>query len=116
VGGKPIHNSTHESLEEKQYPIKRRQSGQFGVAIPGCMNNASAMWPGKYIAVLGVVGLSLGVFALASTLIRGTAILRGGRGISRTRNPRLYGANIVGILALIIISAWLVYLGILGRP
>jgi hypothetical protein len=71
--------------------------------------------PIDYIAAVGALGLSLGVFALISTLVRGTAKLRGGRTISRTRNPRLYRANIVAILLLILISAGLVYLGVVAR-
>jgi hypothetical protein len=63
------------------------------------------------VSVLGAIGFYLAGFALLRTLVTRTAKLRGGRRISRWRNPRLYWTNLAALCATVLISAGLIYFG-----
>jgi len=69
---------------------------------------------GLLISGVGLSGLMLGGYALARTVVTGTATLRGGRRISRARNAQLYWCNVAALCALLLISAGLIFLGMIG--
>jgi hypothetical protein len=67
------------------------------------------MSPNGYVEILGVGGMCLGLYGLIHTFTSRAAVLRGGRRVTRERNPHLYWANVLAICALILISAGLAY-------
>jgi hypothetical protein len=64
------------------------------------------------IVGLGILGLLMAAHGLTKTLITGTATLRGGRKISRSRFPRLYWSNVAALCVLLQISAGLIWIGV----
>ena len=62
------------------------------------------------LALIGLVGLGLGGYALLKSLRTGTARLRGGRKITRERNPRLFWTNVIALCVLLALSLWLLFL------
>jgi len=64
------------------------------------------------ISGLGVLGAIAGIYALAMTIATQAATLRGGRRISLKNEPSLYWANFAALCLLVIISAGLIYLGV----
>jgi predicted Co/Zn/Cd cation transporter (cation efflux family) len=67
---------------------------------------------GLFAAALGLLGSVLGSYGIYSTIATRTAILRGGRRISRQRNPSLYWANFTALCLLVAISMALIYIGL----
>jgi hypothetical protein len=66
---------------------------------------------GLLIGGMGLLGLLLGGIALVTTFATGTAILRGGRRISRTRNAGLYWTNVAALCLLLMMSGVMIFLG-----
>jgi hypothetical protein len=71
---------------------------------------------GSLIIGLGILGMIVGIYGLATTISTERATLRGGRKITRAHNPTLYWANVAAIGVLILISAGLIYLGAAPNP
>jgi hypothetical protein len=63
------------------------------------------------ISGLGAIGFLFAGVALVRTLVTRTATVRGGRRISRWRNPRLYWTNLAALCVTVLISAGLFYFG-----
>jgi hypothetical protein len=63
------------------------------------------------VSGLGAIGFFFAGFALIRTLVTRTATTRGGRRISRWRNPGLYWTNLAALCATVLISAGLIYFG-----
>jgi len=58
---------------------------------------------------LGVIGVLFAGFSLLRTLVTRTASVRGGRRITRWRNPRLYWTNLAALCMTVGIFAGLIY-------
>ena len=68
------------------------------------------------LAAAGSAGLWLGVRALAKTLNTGKARLRGGRWITRSRNPGLFRSNVAALCTLILLMLCLLYIAATDLP
>ena len=73
------------------------------------------MSPGLFIGI-GTVGLLLSGYKIVRTIVTGTATLRGGLKTSRAHNSHLYWANFAALCVLLLISAWMIYLGGVPDP
>ncbi|HYM18894.1 MAG TPA: hypothetical protein VEU06_10045 [Micropepsaceae bacterium] len=62
------------------------------------------------LLTLGVLAFCMGAYAIMATLRSGTARLRGGRKVTRAKNPALYWTNVVALGVLMGLS--LVLIGI----
>jgi len=60
----------------------------------------------------GILGLPMAAHGPTKTFITGTATLRGGRKISRSRFPLLYWSNVAALCALLQISAGPIWIGV----
>jgi len=67
------------------------------------------------IGLLGLLGLGFGSHSLLKTLRGGTARLRGGRRITRTRHSMLFWANVAALCVLLAVSLTLLIASIIGR-
>ena len=65
-----------------------------------------------FLIALGVVGSVLGVTTLVTTINRGSARLRGGRRVTRLRQPYLFRANVVALWFAILVFVGMLYLGL----
>jgi len=59
---------------------------------------------------VGVASFGAAAYGLVKTLQSGTARLRGGRKVTRSKNPALYWANVAALAALMVLS--LIVIGI----
>jgi hypothetical protein len=63
------------------------------------------------LIVLGAVGLALGGLTLGRAVASGRARLRGGRVVTRERNPGLFYGNLVALGAFLIASLFAILAG-----
>jgi hypothetical protein len=61
------------------------------------------------VSGLGAIGLAFAGVGLIRTLVTRNATLRGGRRISKWRNPRLYWTNLAALWLTVLICAGLIY-------
>ena len=64
------------------------------------------------VGLLGLIGLGFGSYTLSKTLRSGSARLRGGRRITRARQPLLFWANAVALCVLLAVSLGLIVAGV----
>ena len=70
------------------------------------------------LLVLGALGICASTFELVKTWRTGSARLRGGRRVLRTRNSGLYWTNFAALCVLLVLSLGLVYVarsGMMGH-